>query len=91
MKRSQPPPGIGVPVTGEAGEMLGHVRTVYLDNATGAAAWAAVQGRHHSAVVPLQRHYGLLPDTLADPRPPRPAGAQDVVVTRSQEQLRPTS
>ena len=131
MNSPPPPLGIGVPVIGDAGELLGHVRTVYVDNATGAAAWATVQGPHHSAVVPLQhsrfdgrtlqvpydaarlqaapyhdpttlisypegdalaRHYGLLPHTPIDPaRPPDPrrsAPAQDVAVTRSQEQLR---
>ena len=54
MNTPQPPLGIGAPVIGGAGELLGHVRRVYVDNATGAAAWAAVQGQHHSAVVPLQ-------------------------------------
>jgi uncharacterized protein (TIGR02271 family) len=49
-----PPLGVGAPVIGVAGELLGHVRTVYVDSATGAAAWAAVQGPGHSAVVPLQ-------------------------------------
>ena len=53
MNSPQPPLGIGAPVIGGAGELLGHVRTVYVDNATGAAAWAAVQGQHHSAVVPI--------------------------------------
>jgi uncharacterized protein (TIGR02271 family) len=54
MNSPQPPLEVGVPVIGGAGELLGHVRTVYVDNATGAPAWAAVQGPHHSAVVPLQ-------------------------------------
>jgi uncharacterized protein (TIGR02271 family) len=54
MNSPQPPLGIGAPVIGAAGELLGHVRTVYVDNATGAAAWVAVQGPHHNAVVPLQ-------------------------------------
>jgi hypothetical protein len=44
----------GAPVIGGAGELLGHVCTVYVDNATGVAAWAAVQGQHDIAVVPLQ-------------------------------------
>jgi len=55
MNSPQPPLGIGSPVIGVAGELLGHVRTVYVDNATGVATWAAVQGPHHSAVVPLQQ------------------------------------
>lgn len=131
MNTPQPPLVTGAPVLGGAGELLGHVRTVYVDNATGVAAWAAVQGPHHTAVVPLQysqfdgstlhvpydaarlqtaphhdpttlisypegddlaRHYGLLPDAHADQgrpsEPPRSAGVQDIVVTRSQEQLR---
>jgi uncharacterized protein (TIGR02271 family) len=54
MNSPPPPLGIGAPVIGAAGELLGHVRTVYVDNATGAAAWVAVQSPHHSAVVPLQ-------------------------------------
>ena len=55
MNSPQPQLGIGAPVIGAAGELLGHVRTVYVDNATGAAAWVAVQSPHHSsAVVPLQ-------------------------------------
>ena len=131
MNTPPPPLGIGAPVIGGAGELLGHVRTIYVDNATGAPAWAAVQGPHRSAVVPLQhsrfdgwtlqvpydaallqaaphhdsttlisypegddlaRHYGLLPAASPDPGlppdPPRSAGTQDGVVTRSQEQLR---
>ena len=131
MNSPEPPLGIGAPVIGGAGELLGHVRMVYVDNATGAPAWAAVQGPHHTAVVPLEhsrfdgrtlqvpydaaklqtaphhdpttlisypagadlaRHYGLLPAASPNPGlppgPPRPAGAQDVAVTRSQEQLR---
>jgi uncharacterized protein (TIGR02271 family) len=55
MNSPPPPLGIGVPVIGGAGELLGHVHTVYVDNATGAAAWATVQGPHHNAVVPLQQ------------------------------------
>jgi uncharacterized protein (TIGR02271 family) len=128
---SPPPPLVtGAPVIGGAGELLGHVCTVYVDNATGVAAWAAVQGPHHIAVVPLQhsrfdgrtlqvpydaarlqaaphhdpttlisyaegddlaRHYGLLPHTPQDrglsPNPSQSTGGEDVVVTRSQEQL----
>ena len=57
MNSPQPPLGIGAPVIGGAGELLGHVRTVYVDNATGAPVWAAVQGPHHTAVVPLQHSW----------------------------------
>jgi hypothetical protein len=46
--------GIGAPVIGGAGELLGHVGAVYVDNATGVPAWAAVQTPHHTAVIPLQ-------------------------------------
>ena len=131
MNSPQSPLVTGAPVLGGAGELLGHVRTVYVDNATGVAAWAAVQGPHHTAVVPLQhsrfdgwtlhvpydaarlqtaphhdpttlisypegddlaRHYGLLPHAPAEGRlpsdPPRSTGGEDVVLTRSQEQLR---
>ena len=49
-----PPLRIGATVIGGGGELLGHVGAVYVDNATGVPAWAAVQGRHHTAVVPLQ-------------------------------------
>lgn len=45
---------IGAPVLGNHGETLGVVGAVYVDNETGRLAWAAVQGRRHSAVVPLQ-------------------------------------
>ena len=43
----------GTPVLGSRGEMLGHVGAIYADNATGVPVWAAVQGREHTAVVPL--------------------------------------
>jgi uncharacterized protein (TIGR02271 family) len=131
MNSPQPPLVTGAPVVDGAGELLGHVCTVYVDNATGVAAWAAVQGPHRTAVVPLQhsrfdgwtlqvpydaarlqaaphhdptnlisypegddlaRHYGLLADAPVDrglpSNPPQPAGGEDVVMTRSQEQLR---
>jgi stress response protein YsnF len=45
---------IGTFVAGGHGEPLGHVGAVYVDNATGRPAWAAVRGRRHSAVVPLE-------------------------------------
>ncbi len=45
---------IGAPVVGSHGEPLGVIGAVYLDNATGRPAFAAVQGRKHSALVPLQ-------------------------------------
>lgn len=44
---------IGTAVLGSHGELLGHVGAIYVDNATGTPAWAAVQGRDHTAVVPL--------------------------------------
>jgi hypothetical protein len=44
----------GAAVTGGQGELLGHVSAVYVDNANGRPAWAAVQGRRHTAVVPLE-------------------------------------
>lgn len=47
-------PPVGAPVVGSHGETLGVVGAVYLDNETGRLAWAAVRGRRHSAVVPLQ-------------------------------------
>jgi stress response protein YsnF len=46
---------VGTFVSGGQGEPLGHVGAVYVDNATGRPAWAAVQGRRQSAVVPLER------------------------------------
>jgi stress response protein YsnF len=45
---------VGTLVTDGRGEPLGHVGSVYVDNATGRPAWASVQGRRHSAVVPLE-------------------------------------
>ncbi len=51
MTASQIP--IGAPVVGSQGEPLGLIGAVYFDNATGRLAWAAVQGRRHTAVVPL--------------------------------------
>jgi Domain of unknown function (DUF2382) len=45
---------IGAVVAGGQGEPLGHVGAVYVDNATGRPAWAAVLGRVHTVVVPLQ-------------------------------------
>ena len=44
---------IGTAVLGSRGELLGHVGAIYVDNATGVPVWAAVQGREHTAVVPL--------------------------------------
>jgi stress response protein YsnF len=45
---------IGTAVVGAAGELLGHVGAVYVDNATGLATWAAVRSGQHSAIVPLE-------------------------------------
>lgn len=45
---------IGTPVAGGRGEPLGTVDAVYVDNATGLLAWAAVLGGAGTAVVPLQ-------------------------------------
>lgn len=45
---------IGAFVAGLHGEPLGHIAAVYVDNATGRAAWAAVQSGRHAAVVPMQ-------------------------------------
>jgi hypothetical protein len=53
MNSPQSPLVTGARVIGGAGESLGHVRAVYVD-ATGAAAWAAIQCTDHSALVPLQ-------------------------------------
>jgi hypothetical protein len=47
--------GIGAAVVSHRGEILGYVGAVYLDNATGRPTWAAVHGRRHSAVVPMER------------------------------------
>lgn len=131
---TEPQVPIGAFVAGLHGEPLGQVAAVYVDNATGRAAWAAVQSGRHAAVVPLEfsrfdgvtlhvpfdserlrtapvhdpstlisyeegdelaRHYGLLPADPPHPvdqatdEPDPPAGApSDVVVTRSEEQLR---
>jgi uncharacterized protein (TIGR02271 family) len=51
---SHPQTWIGATVAGARGELLGHVGAVYVDNATGRPAWAAVQGPQHTAVVPLE-------------------------------------
>jgi uncharacterized protein (TIGR02271 family) len=53
MNSPQSPLVTGARVIGGAGELLGHVRAVYVD-ATGAPAWAAIQYTDHSALVPLQ-------------------------------------
>jgi uncharacterized protein (TIGR02271 family) len=63
-----------------------------------AATWQAAPHHDPTSLISypegddLARHYGLLPDAPTDPDlppdPPRQAGAQDVVVTRSEERLR---
>ena len=64
----------GARVIGGTGELLGHVRAVYVV-ATGAPVWAAIQCTDHSALVPLQhsRFDGTMlqvPTTRPGYRPP---------------------